>query len=139
MGNLIHRSGNKPKLLVVDDERTISDTLGQIFAMNGYEVRVAYSGEQAAEMIAEWRPLVAIVDIVLPKMNGIDLALLLCSQYPEARVLLLTGQTTASDLVQGAEQNELKFEVLPKPIHPEVILEEVARLLPANSERNMPL
>jgi DNA-binding NtrC family response regulator len=139
MGNLIQSSRNQPRLLVVDDERNISDTLGQIFALNGYEVRIAYSGEQAAEMIAEWQPLVAIVDIVLPKMNGIDLAFLLCSQYPEARVLLLTGQTMASDLMGSAEQNGLKFKVLPKPIHPEVILEEVARLLLANSESNVPL
>jgi len=42
------------KLLIVDDEHTIADTLVQIFSANGYEAHAAYSAEQAAEIVAGW-------------------------------------------------------------------------------------
>ena len=65
------------RVLNVDDERTITDTLALIFTGNGYDARKAYSAEQAVDFIAEWRPDLAILDVVLPVMNGIDLATLL--------------------------------------------------------------
>ena len=54
------------RVLVVDDERSISDTLVKIFATNGYETRVAYTAEQAGEISVEWLPDLAIIDVVLP-------------------------------------------------------------------------
>ena len=65
------------RVLIVDDERTIADTLVLIFSANGYETRASYSAEQALEIIADWLPDLAILDVVLPKMNGVDLAILL--------------------------------------------------------------
>src|ERR1035437_9157359 len=65
------------KILIVDDERTIADTLALIFATNGYEARTAYSAEQALEMLDEWRPDLAVIDVVLPGMNGIEFAIFL--------------------------------------------------------------
>lgn len=53
---------NHHKVLIVDDERAITDTLALIFAGNGYNVRKAYSAEQAVDLIAQWRPDLAILD-----------------------------------------------------------------------------
>jgi DNA-binding response OmpR family regulator len=80
--------GCRNKILIVDDERTIADTLAVIFSQSGYETRAAYSSEQALEIIAEWLPDLAIIDVVLPLMNGIDLAILLRAQCPTCRLLL---------------------------------------------------
>ena len=65
------------KVLIVDDEHTIADTLDAIFSASGYETRTSYSAEQALEIVVEWQPDLAILDVVLPKMNGIDLAIFL--------------------------------------------------------------
>jgi DNA-binding response OmpR family regulator len=60
-------------VLIVDDERTIADTLALIFSTRcGYETRAVYTAEEAMNMLAEWSPDLAIVDVVLPQMNGID-------------------------------------------------------------------
>jgi CheY-like chemotaxis protein len=102
------------KVLIVDDERTIADTLRVIFSTNGYETRTAYSAEGAIQIIAEWQPDLAILDVVLPVMNGIDLAILLTSQYPECRILLFSGQAATGDLLEDAIRRGYRFEILAK-------------------------
>lgn len=121
------------KLLVVDDERTIADTLGQIFSTNGYEARVAYSAEQATEIIAGWVPDLIIIDVILPQMNGIDLAVLAQGQFPNCRVLLFSGQTGTADLLADAEMKGYKFEILAKPVHPNEMLRAALRVLTADN------
>lgn len=121
------------KLLVVDDEHTIADTLVQIFSASGYEARVAYSAEQATEIVAGWVPDLIIVDVILPQMNGIDLAVLLQEQFPNCRVLLFSGQTATADLLADAEIKGHKFEILAKPVHPNEMLQAALRVLTVNT------
>jgi DNA-binding response OmpR family regulator len=61
------------RVLIVDDERTTADTLALVFSSGGYETQTAYTTEQAIEVVAEWLPDLAIIDVVLPQTNGIDL------------------------------------------------------------------
>jgi DNA-binding response OmpR family regulator len=119
----------KHKVLIIDDEVNVSDTLALIFRKEGYEARVAYSAEEAIEVIAEWRPDLAIVDVMLPGMNGIDFALVLKANYPDCRLLLFSGETTTSDLLTKAATDGNIFEILAKPVHPAYMLEEAAGLL----------
>lgn len=121
------------KLLVVDDEHAIADTLVQIFSASGYEGRVAYSAEQATEIVAGWVPDLIIIDVILPQMNGIDLAVLLQQQFPNCRVLLFSGQTATADLLADAEIKGHKFEILAKPVHPNEMLQAALRVLTAHS------
>jgi DNA-binding NtrC family response regulator len=120
------------KVLIVDDERTIADTLAQIFLGNGYEVRKAYSAEQAVDFIAEWKPDLAILDVVLPLMNGIDLAALLNAQYPTCRVLLFSGAMHTAELMAEAVQKGYNYQILAKPVHPTVMLESALKMLVVN-------
>ena len=99
-----------------------------IFAKNGYEARAAYTAEQAIEIISEWSPDLAVIEVVLPVMNGIDLAVLMGARFPLCRILLVSGQDAAGDLLAKAEANGHKFEILAKPVHPLVLL-EAARAL----------
>lgn len=122
-------AANIPRVLVVDDERTIADTLALILKANGYETRVAYSAEQAIEIIAEWLPDLATIDVVLPRMNGIDLAILLTAQCPTCRLLLFSGQWITTDLLADAAAKGYNFDILAKPVHPAVILETVSKML----------
>ena len=119
------------KILIVDDEVKVAETLDLIFSTRGYEVRTAYSAEQAIEVLAEWRPELAIVDVMLPQMNGIDFGIALKSNYPECVLLLLSGHPGTVDLLECAREQGHNFDILAKPLHPSFILDTVSSLLPA--------
>jgi DNA-binding NtrC family response regulator len=112
-------------VLIVEDEATIADTLALILSSRGYGVRVAYSAEKAIEIISEWEPHFAVVDVMLPMMNGIDFSIVLKDNYPECRVLLSSGQPNTSALLEEALKKGHSFEVVAKPLHPRFILEAV--------------
>lgn len=57
------------RILVVDDEPIIADTLARIFSMHGYSSRAVYSAEAALDLLPEWEPNLAILDIKLPGMS----------------------------------------------------------------------
>jgi DNA-binding NtrC family response regulator len=117
------------KILIVDDEVSIADTLGTIFSNQGYEARVAYSAEQSIEIVAKWEPQLALIDVVLPAMNGVELAILLKANYPSIRVLLISGQIIAGTLVSEAAEHGHQFEILAKPSPVSELLDSAARLL----------
>jgi DNA-binding NtrC family response regulator len=120
---------NLPKLLIVDDERIIAQTLAAIFNTNGYEAKPAYSAEHALEIIEEWEPAIAIIDVILPAMNGIDLGILLKASRPSIKVMLISGQIITGTLVGDAAKQGHAFEILAKPIEIPELLGFAARLL----------
>jgi DNA-binding NtrC family response regulator len=122
------------KILIIDDEVAIADTLGAIFSIRGYAVKTAYAAESAIEIIAEWEPDLAIVDVMLPMMNGIDFSIVLKSNYPACNVLLFSGQPDSGCLLEQALKKGHSFEILAKPLHPSFILDKVERLLAGNRE-----
>jgi DNA-binding NtrC family response regulator len=117
------------KILIVDDEPTIADTLALIFASSGYEARTAYSAEQALAILEEWRPDLAVIDVVLPGMNGIEFAIFLKASYKDCQFLLFSGQPGTSGLLEEARKKGHLFEILAKPLHPTFMLATVADML----------
>jgi FixJ family two-component response regulator len=69
---------------------------------------------------------------MLPKMNGIDLAMSLCERLPNCHILLISGQPSADLLLENARKNGHEFEILAKPVHPSEILDTIAALLSGN-------
>jgi CheY-like chemotaxis protein len=116
------------KILIVDDEHVIGGTLAIIFANAGYDARATSSAEDALELIADWCPDLAFLDVILPKMNGIELAILLRVKYPNCRIALFSGQAATSDLLAAARASGHTFEILAKPVHPETLLTLAAQL-----------
>jgi CheY-like chemotaxis protein len=117
------------KVLVVDDEKTTSNTLTLIFRNHGYQARAAYSAEEAIDVVAEWQPNLALLDVNLPNMNGIDLAIALKISTPNCRVLLFSGYPDTDDLLHAAAQAGHVFEIISKPVHPTLLLNAVANSL----------
>jgi|SRR5438270_6157152 DNA-binding NtrC family response regulator len=117
------------KIIVVDDEQTIADTLALIFSSNGYDARTAYSAEEALAMLEEWKPDLAIIDVVLPGMNGIEFAIFLKASYPEVHFLLFSGQPGTGGLLEDAKRKGHLFDILAKPLHPTFMLATVANML----------
>lgn len=117
------------KVLILDDEPPVADTLAIVFRINGYEVQVAYSAEQAIETIAVWEPNLAVIDVMLPAMNGIDFAIVLKANHPNCEVLLFSGYESTGALLEEAAKKGHVFEIVAKPVHPVEILDAVESLL----------
>lgn len=119
------------KILVLDDDVHVAETLQMILLARGYKVQVANSAEEAIETIAGWEPDLAIVDVMLPRMNGIEFGDVLRSNYPHCQLVLVSGHPGTSELLETAHRDgHPLMEILAKPLHPTHILEIVAGLLP---------
>ena len=121
--------GDQTRVLIVDDERVITDTLVTIFSQCGYETKGAYSAEQALSEMENWPPELVIIDVLLPAMNGIDLAIRIKAQWPECHISLFSGQAATSDLLDMAINNGHYFDIIAKPVHPSELLGIAERLL----------
>jgi CheY-like chemotaxis protein len=121
-------SEERTRLLIVDDERIIADTLVTIFLQAGYEARAAYSAEEALALIGEWAPDLALLDVYLPRMNGIDLAVRLKAEVPTCRLTLFSGQSSTNDLLDKARSDGHALDIIPKPVHPTELLSLLASL-----------
>jgi DNA-binding response OmpR family regulator len=122
----------KRRVLIVEDEAVVADTLRQILSSNGYDTHVSYSAEAALNSLARWAPDLAILDVMLPKMNGIDLALALKEHLPDCRILLISGQPSVENLLSDARAKGHDFEILAKPVHPTEIMDAIDGLLGVN-------
>jgi DNA-binding response OmpR family regulator len=122
------------KILIVEDEKAIADTLAAILSTRGYWVQVAYAAEKAIDVIAGWQPDVAIVDVMLPVMNGFDFSIVLKANYPACRLLLFSGAPETAALLEEALKKGHDFEVYAKPLHPIFVLATVESLLSTGPE-----
>jgi CheY-like chemotaxis protein len=112
----------KPKVLVVDDERVIADTLAMILNQSGFEARAVYSGEKALETVTTFLPDMLISDVIMADLNGIDAAIRIRGLMPKIKILLFSGQAATADLLEKARAQGYEFEILAKPVHPQDLL-----------------
>jgi len=113
---------SKPKVLIVDDEQVIADTLAMILDQSGFETRSVYSGERAVEMAGTFQPDMLISDVIMSDLNGIEAAIRIRALLPSVKILLFSGQAATSDLLEKARSQGYEFEILAKPVHPQDLL-----------------
>ena len=118
-------SAAKPKVLVVDDERVIADTLAMILNQSGFQARAIYSGEGAVEMVVSFEPDMLISDVIMNDLNGIDAAIRIKTLLPKIKTLLFSGQAATADLLDNARKQGYEFEILAKPVHPQDLLNKL--------------
>jgi CheY-like chemotaxis protein len=114
-----------PKVLVVDDERRIADTLSEILTMAGFHAIVAYDGWEALEAATRFHPDYLLSDVLMPRMNGVELAIAVQRIYPLARILLFSGQAGISEILLEGQKKGFEFELIAKPIHPLKLIERL--------------
>jgi CheY-like chemotaxis protein len=112
----------RSRVLVVDDERVIADTLAMILNQSGFEARPVYSGEKALELASEWKPDMLISDVIMADLNGIEVAIRTRALLPKIKILLFSGQAATADLLEKARARGYEFEILAKPVHPQDLL-----------------
>ena len=117
------------KILIVDDEEPARQGLTQLLARWGYEVDEAADGQEALAKAASGLPAVVLSDLVMPRMDGLELLRALKTDVPFASVILLTGQGSIDTAVTAMKEGA--YDYLTKPV-------DVARLrvlIPKAAER----
>jgi CheY-like chemotaxis protein len=115
-------AAKKLRILVVDDEQVIADTLAKILDLNGYEASAVYTGTAAVEAARSLQPDRIICDVIMPDMDGIEAAINIRSFLPGCKILLFSGQAATADLLENARAQGHEFEILGKPVHPSDLL-----------------
>jgi CheY-like chemotaxis protein len=113
------------RILVVDDETLIADTLVQILNKNGFHAQAAYDGRQAIEAARSSQPEIILSDVLMPHIDGVEAAIIIRAFLPETRIVLFSGQAATVELLASARQRGHDFELLPKPIHPTQLLKHL--------------
>jgi len=120
---------NQPTVLVVDDEELIARTMGEILRRAGFKTLIAFDGSAALELALRSNPAFVLTDVVMPKMNGVELAIAIRNALPKTEVVLLSGQAGITDILEDGHGRGYSFELIAKPVHPEKILERIRRAL----------
>jgi len=125
------RAGTSEHVLVVDDEPVVRNLTARLLATAGYRTASAADGAEALELIRR-RPgsFDAVVsDIVMPRLNGVDLLSALATVYPYVPVVLMSGYFPEQLAARGIVA---PCHLLPKPYQPEQMLEAVRRCIDAS-------
>ncbi|MGH7416615.1 MAG: sigma-54-dependent transcriptional regulator, partial [Candidatus Rokuibacteriota bacterium] len=104
------------KVLIVDDEEPARQGLTALLARWGYDVDEAADGQEAVSKAAAGLPSVVISDLVMPKMDGLELLRALKTDVPFASVILLTGQGSIDTAVTAMREGA--YDYLTKPVEP---------------------
>jgi len=119
------------RVLVVDDEPALRDALESSLAFEGYEVATASDGVEALDAIAENKPDLVLLDIMMPRMDGLTAVRRLRSRGDNVPVLMLTARDAVGDRVTGLDVGADDY--LAKPFELDELLARVRALLRRNS------
>jgi DNA-binding response OmpR family regulator len=95
--------GTSPRLLVVDDERPIREMLELGLTSRGFQVRSAADGQAAMPLIRDWKPDIILLDVMLPKVDGLAL-LPMMRRLTEAPIVMLSAKGEVEDRVVGLDR-----------------------------------
>ncbi len=123
----------KAHMLVVDDDPRITDLVRRILAYEGYSVAVAASGNEALTRTLERPPDLIVLDLMLPGLDGLEVARRLRAAGDNVPILMLTARDAVADRVEGFEMGADDYLV--KPFAPEELLARVKALLRRNQEK----
>jgi len=124
-----------PRILIADDTPQAAELLEAYLAGEDYELRVASDGEQTLQQVAEWRPDLVLLDVMMPRLSGFEVCKRLRAD-PATRdiaVLMITALDQPSDVERAVEAGTEDF--LSKPINKAELLGRVRAMLHARRHK----
>ena len=120
---------DKKKILLVEDEKVLMETVTLRLEDNGYEVISAYDGFKGLEKAKKEKPDLIILDLMLPKMDGYKVCGLLKAdtRYNKIPIIMFTARAQESDKKMGKEVGADAY--ITKPFEPQALLEKIRHLL----------
>lgn len=125
---------DKKRILLVDDEKDLVETIVFQLQSNGYEVIVAFDGIQGMQLAQQEKPDLIILDVMMPGMSGFKICdnLKMSSRTLTIPIIFLTAKDTAEDEKKGYEVGAVYY--IKKPYEPDVLLEAIKKALELNKE-----
>jgi two-component system, OmpR family, response regulator MprA len=120
-------SESKPRVLVVDDDRAVRDSLRRSLEFNGYEVVLAADGAEGLVAVGAQHPDVVVVDVMMPRLDGIETTRALRAAGNDVPILVLTARDAVGDRVEGLDAGADDY--LTKPFALEELLARLRALL----------
>jgi two-component system OmpR family response regulator len=117
-------------VLVVDDEPALRQVLRMILELEGHRVRTAPDGVSALAEATREPPAVVLLDLVMPRMDGLEVHAALHAMHPEVPIVFMSTQ----DRVWQAAEAHQAAGALPKPFDVDLVLDTVARFIPAPAQ-----
>jgi two-component system response regulator MprA len=119
------------RILVVDDDRAVRESLRRSLAFNGYDVDVAGDGAEALERVADQRPDALVLDVMMPRVGGLETCRRLRADGDDVAILVLTARDSVADRVAGLDAGADDYLV--KPFDLEELLARLRALLRRSS------
>jgi two-component system response regulator MprA len=116
----------KPRVAIVDDERHVRELLELSLRHNGYETRSAADGQSGLQVIREWRPDAVILDVMMPKIDGLSL-LPMIRNMTESPVLMLSALGDVNDRITGLARGADDY--IAKPFEVDELIVRIAAAL----------
>lgn len=129
----------KAKILIVDDESSIRELLEMLLEANGFSnLRMAGNGEEAIKITEEWQPDVILLDLMLPKIDGLTVCKILRSnpRTVSTPIIMLTAKSEESDIVLGLELGANDY--ITKPFSNKIVIARIRnqlRQIPQNTNK----
>jgi two-component system response regulator MprA len=115
------------RILVVDDDRAVRESLRRSLQFNGYQVDLATDGHQALEAVTQRRPDAMVLDVMMPRLDGLEVCRRLRGAGDDLPILVLTAREAVSDRVAGLDAGADDY--LPKPFALEELLARMRALM----------
>ncbi|WP_129598384.1 response regulator transcription factor [Anaerophilus nitritogenes] len=124
----------KQKILIVEDERSIRSLLKVTFKTNGYDIIEAKSGEEGLQKAREEKPIIALLDVMLPGINGFEVCKKLRKDFQNIGIIMLTARGQDMDKISGLQLGADDYMI--KPFNPtELVLRVQALIRRMNHEQ----
>src|SRR4249920_1214420 len=117
----------KGRILIVDDELVVRDSLGKWFTSEGYTAKPAGGAREALEVIQQAEFDIALLDIKMPGMDGMELQSRLREADPDLTVIIMTGYASVETAVQALKMGA--YDYITKPVDPDELSHLVAKAL----------
>jgi len=115
------------RILIVDDELVVRDSLGKWFVSEGYAARPVGSAREALEVIQQTEFDIALIDIKMPGMDGMELQARLHDADPDLTVVIMTGYASVDTAVDAIQKGASDY--MPKPFTPDELYSMTSRVL----------
>ncbi|WP_309121058.1 response regulator transcription factor [Paenibacillus sp.] len=117
----------KRRILVVDDEPSISMLIEFNLKLAGYDVQCVYDGEAVFHVLSSFRPDLVVLDLMLPKMDGLEVCRRLRSEGNMVPVIMLTALQELPDKIAGLDNGADDY--MTKPFSPQELLSRIQAIL----------
>jgi two-component system, OmpR family, response regulator MprA len=123
----VERTQSRPRVLVVDDDQAVRESIRRSLQFNGYDVALAGDGAEALAAIASATPDAVVMDVMMPRLDGIEATKALRAAGNDLPILVLTARDSVGDRVEGLDAGADDY--LTKPFALEELLARLRALL----------